>query len=127
MSLKGINNIFLFSLSEIVTKFLASSSNEFKNSVNIFVFECGSKRQFSPTNNLEYNDGLYYAIMLSNSGFKNINVLPDNSFCSLVEDPSRNITKDNSVLLFGANGIEENTCNCGHSSGHKMMAIVAEH
>ena len=125
--LKNITNILLFGVSEIVSKVLNENSNDFKQNTNIYIFECGGKRQLSPTNNIEYNDCISYATIISNLGFKNVNVLPDTSFASLIEDPKRNIEKENTVLLLGANGIEEKKYHCGHSSGHLMMVIVARH
>jgi len=123
--LLAYENILLFGISEIVSGLLKSCDPQFKEKVNIYIFECGSKRQFSPSNSLEYNDGLQYSFLLSSYGLKNISLLPDNSIASLLSDPK--IDNKKTILLFGANGIEKDSYNCGHSSGHLTMAIVANH
>jgi hypothetical protein len=47
------------------------------------------------------------------------------------ENDQRQIHKTNeiakSLVLFGVNGISEEDNDCGHSSGHLMIAIVANH
>lgn len=207
--LNGIKNIFLFAFSRMVVDLLISNKSEnFKNNINIYIFECASKRRFSITNNIDYNDGILYAYELHKAGFKNISILPETSFSSMLNDP--NVIKDDyafsldddlqiknfliskfnsgwindakieredlkkiilrneekyltlslnneinelnleidgkierlivitegdklnvydtkkSVLLLGANGIDL-AGNCGHTSGHMMMVIVARH
>ncbi len=145
---KQVKNIVLFGISEIVSQFLNNCSRKFKENVNIFIFECGSKRQFSLSNNLEYNDGIQYSLLLSNYGYKRIFILPDNAIATLFADiitsaddgtESEN-SKEETIILFGANGIDlslaesslknssdEYICFAGHSSGHLALAIVAKH
>jgi translation initiation factor 2B subunit (eIF-2B alpha/beta/delta family) len=119
--------VFLFGLSEMTAKFLCGCGKELREKIELYIFECGGKRQFSPSNNLEYNDGIYYSIMLSNFGFTNISLLPDTSFASLLNDPEKGISSTNSVLLFGTNGFDKTSFDCGHSSGHLMFSIIAKH
>ena len=122
---KQYENIILFGISEIVSELLKNCSRQFKEEVNIYIFECGSKRQFSLSNNLEYNDGIQYALLLSNYGLQNIYILPDNAIASLFVDPNINAKK--TIVLFGANGIDMTNYACGHSSGHLALAIVAKY
>ena len=123
---KKYKNIILFGISEIVSELLNNCSKQFKESVNIYIFECGSKRQFSASNNLEYNDGIQYALLLSNYGLKNIFILPDNAIATLFVDLKISSDLKKTIVLFGANGIDMGNCACGHSSGHLAIAIVAK-
>ena len=119
----NIKNVLLFGYSEMVSNFLAVN-HQLKDQINLYVFECGGKRRLSITNSVEYNDGIHYALHLAKQGFKNIAILPDTSIASLLNDSSKGINKKNSLLLFGANGVDK-VGNCGDTSGHLMMAIVA--
>lgn len=124
-----IKHVFLFGYSSMAVGLLESNKSEkFKDIANIHVFECASKRRFSLANNLEYNDGIYYASELYKAGFKKISILPETSFASLLSDKNADDAPSsaNSILLLGANGIDFNG-NCGHTSGHLMMVIVANH
>jgi len=126
--LADVAHVCLFGYSEMVSNFLsANTAPNFKEDVNLYVFECGGKRQLSSTNGIEYNDGIHYALNLSKAGFKKIRILPETSLASLLSDREMDINKDNSLILFGANGIDETERSCGHTSGHLMMAIVAAH
>ncbi len=100
----------------------------FKDVVNIYILEYGGKRRFLRNNVNEYNDGTYYSIHLKKLGFKNINLMPDTSLASCINHlkEDRKINPKNSVVLLGANGIDKEG-NCGHSSGHLMVAIVAKY
>jgi translation initiation factor 2B subunit (eIF-2B alpha/beta/delta family) len=123
-------HVFLFGYSSMVVDLLKSNKSEnFKNLINLHVFECASKRRFSLANNIEYDDGIYYASELHKAGFKKISILPETSFASLLKDNSTDDgrippSSTNSMLLLGANGIDLEG-NCGHTSGHLMMVIVA--
>jgi translation initiation factor 2B subunit (eIF-2B alpha/beta/delta family) len=122
------NNIFLIGFSEMVSNFInkySDTKNDFKNNVNIYVLELGGKRRFLRNNVVEYNDGIKYAKHIKKLGFKNVNLLPDTSFPSLLCDPDRKINGENSITLLGANGIDANG-NVAHSSGHLMVAIISE-
>ena len=127
--LKNRNNIFLFGYSEIVLSILANNSyKNLRDNLNIFIFECSGKRKLSLSNDIEYNDGINYAISVSKIGYKNITLLPDTSFGSLLRN-SNKIKPENSILLFGVNSVEktEDKPSTNHSSGHLMMALVAKH
>ena len=219
--IEGVENIILFAYSEMVIKFLEEYGKHhpsWKRKLKLFVLECSGKRRLASNNSIEFNDGLYYALQLSKHNFKNIHLLPDTSFGSLVynfnnkhlfswdnipgidsdgllkylkddhdiswvesaeikksddkktisifkdenssaeisvdeaeenatlkisNDKIHNLTveKENgklniykntneiakSLVLFGVNGISEEDNDCGHSSGHLMIAIVANH
>lgn len=136
--LESIKYIFLFGYSQMVTDFLDSYNEKgFKETAKLYIFECSIKTRFSVTNNIEYNDGIHYAINMRDKGYKNIYILPDAAFASLIEElkeeAESSLTDSNSLLLFGANGVGElrgkkypNGVIClGHSSGHLTMAIIA--
>ena len=219
--LKDVENIILFAYSEMVIKFLVEYGkyhSSWKDKLKLFVFECSGKKRLASNNDIEYNDGLYYALQLSKRNFKKIQLLSDTSFGSLVynltnkylfswdnvseidkarllkylkdnhdisgvesakieksednktirifkdkdtlaeitvDDAEENATlkisgggthnltvertngklniyKNNneiakSLVLFGVNGISEDDYDCGHTSGHLMLAIVANH
>jgi translation initiation factor 2B subunit (eIF-2B alpha/beta/delta family) len=127
--LNGVENIIVFGYSEMVTKFLEEYGKHhpsWKEELKLYVLECGGKRRFGSSNNIEYNDGVYYALQLSKHNFKNIYLLPDTSFGSLAYNLERQEKVAKSLVLFGVNGIYEESYDCGHTSGHLMIAIVAE-
>lgn len=113
--LNDVNNIFLFGYSSMVLKFLdtyiKTTDKKDWNKKRIYVFECAGKRRFSINNTLEYNDGIYYASKIRDLGFKEVRLLPDIAFASLLEEDKfddkneKEINNSNSVVLFGANGI----------------------
>lgn len=129
--LDNFENIILFAYSETVTQFLDRYSEHhppWKDRVKLYVLECGGKRRFTSNNNVEYNDGLYYAFQLSKHGFHKkdqIMLLPDTSFSSLAYNLKEEKMEEKSLVLFGVNGIDEGSNDCGHTSGHLMVAIVA--
>ena len=124
--IRKYSNIILFGFSETVSGYLnAIQDNEFKRNANLYIFECGGKRQFSYNNSLEYNDGVHYAVYMHKIGFKNINILPETSFASLIID--KDLNNNNSCVLFGANGIDISDNSCGHTSGHLSIAIMAKY
>lgn len=127
--LDDFENIILFAYSETVTTFLDKYSEHhpsWKDRIKLYLLECSGKRRLTSNNKIEYNDGLYYAFQLSKYGFKNIKLLPDTSFSSLACYLKENGLEKKSLVLFGVNGIDENTKDCGHTSGHLMVAIVAK-
>lgn len=131
--LKGRKHIFVCAFSEMVSNFLNEYSErdkdeKFKDIVNIYVLEYGGKRRFLRNNVNEYNDGIFYSIHLKKMGFKNINLMPDTSLASCINylKEEETINTENTVVLMGANGIDDKGY-CGHSSGHLMVAIVAKY
>jgi len=123
-------NIIVFGYSEMVTTFLDEYGKHhlpWKEKLNLIVLECSGKRRFASNNNIEYNDGLYYALQLSKHNFKKIQLLPDTSFGSIAYTFKKNEAVARSLVLFGVNGISEEDHDCGHTSGHLMLAIVANH
>jgi translation initiation factor 2B subunit (eIF-2B alpha/beta/delta family) len=128
--LDDFENIILFAYSETVTKFLDVYSEHhplWKDRVQLYVLECSGKRRFTSNNSIEYNDGIYYAFQLSKHGLKNIKLLPDTSFSSLACCLKEKGVEKKSLVLFGVNGIDKKSKDCGHTSGHLMIAIVADH
>lgn len=127
--LKPYKNIILFAYSEMVTTFLEKYGRfhqEWKENVNLYVLECSGKRRLKSNESMEYIDGLYYASQLSLRNFKNISLLPDTSFGSLVYNFEEDKEIEESLILFGVNGIDEGNEDCGHTSGHLMIALIAE-
>jgi translation initiation factor 2B subunit (eIF-2B alpha/beta/delta family) len=126
----GLNNVFLFGFSQIVLGFLKCGAIKLgvQDKINLYVFEGAGKRRYSITNRPEYNDGVHYTMSLAKNGFKNIHLLPDASFYSLAYDLKckKQLTRENSLLLFGANGVSSKDKSCGHTSGHMVMAITAK-
>jgi ketosteroid isomerase-like protein len=87
LELESVENIILFAYSEMVTKLLEKYGKHhasWKRKLKLFVLECSGKRRLASDNSIEYNDGQYYALQLSKHNFKNIHLLPDTSFGSLV-------------------------------------------
>ena len=138
--LKDIENVILFAYSEMVIRFLHEYGNHhplWKEKVKFHVLECSGKRRLKSNDNIEYSDGLYYAFQLSRRGFKNVMLLTDTSFGSLAFDIKQDLIEQgqikqeqkitNSLVLFGVNGISKRDGACGHTSGHLMIAIVAEY
>lgn len=128
--LNEVENIILFGYSEMVTKFLDKYGTRhtlWKDKLKLIILECSGKRRFASNNNIEYNDGLYYALQLSKHNFKDIQLLPDTSFGSIAYTFKKNEAVARSLVLFGVNGISEDDYDCGHTSGHLMLAIVANH
>ncbi|MDD2665488.1 MAG: hypothetical protein PHD13_01715 [Methanocellales archaeon] len=130
--LDDFENIILFAYSETVTQFLEKYGEHhpsWKDRVKLYVLECGGKRRFTRNNNIDYNDGIYYAFQLSKHGFKKkdqIMLLPDTSFGSLAYNLKNQNMAKKSLVLFGVNGIDKESHDCGHTSGHRMVAIVAQ-
>ncbi|MDD2335990.1 MAG: hypothetical protein PHD01_05375 [Geobacteraceae bacterium] len=126
-TLKGVSNILLFSYSKMVSEFLSMADNDFKTTAQIYIFENVGKRQHSISDRLDYSDGVNYALTLHAYRFVNITVLPDTSVAALLGDKTKGLNPENSLFLFGANGVDKNSFYCGHTSGHLMMAIVASY
>ena len=123
---ENVKNIFLFGFSEMVSNFLniyCEHHVNFRNTIQLYILECAAKRRFSRNNILDYNDGIHYATVMSKLGFSKIAILPETSMPSLIED--KEIQGNISVVLFGANGIDEDG-NVGHTSGHLLIAKIAE-
>ena len=126
--LDTFENIILFAYSETVTTFLGKYGNNhssWKDRLKLYVLECSGKRRLTSNNNIEYNDGLYYALQLSKHNFKKVKLLPDTSISSLASYFKKNNMIQKSLVLFRVNGIDESTRDCGHTSGHLMIAMVA--
>lgn len=139
--LKDINHIFLFGYSQMVVEFLSNYyfeqcmagqvNKEKVDHLSFYIFECAGKNSYSSGSHVTYNDGVRYALTLAQAGFKNIEILPDISIATLLYNLSiRNdqlkLTPNNGIMLFGANGVDENDHVLAHSSGHRAMAIIAQ-
>jgi len=139
-----IRNIFLFGYSSTVLKLLETVSKKGlakADNLQIFILECSAKRRFTHSNLLEYNDGIWYALDVAKLGYKNVILIPDTAFASLAnmsniytirQNSRRTIefevpTPENSVVLFGTNGIDAESGDCGHTSGHLFVCIIANH
>ncbi|MFA6373096.1 MAG: hypothetical protein WCW68_10760 [Methanothrix sp.] len=117
--LDDVKNIFLFGHSSMILYLLKKHAEESNRKIwendNIYVFECAGKRRFSPENCLEYNDGIYYASKIRDLGFKNVKIVPDVQFATILGKDAMDtngkrshskVNGSNSVVLFGANGID---------------------
>lgn len=132
--LTGKKYIFVSGFSSMVSNFIysyAKDNKDFMDNVNIYVLEFGGRRRFLHHNFVDYNDGIEYSLYLKNKGFSKINLLSDTSFASLLHEKTSynisnpEITPENSLTLFGANGIDADG-NCWHSSGHLMVAMISK-
>ena len=130
---KGITDIFLIGFSETITRLLekiAQTQPERKHKMSIYVLECATKRRLSHSNLIEYNDGIHYATEIGKLDFYHISIIPDLGFATQLqsqrqEREDRALRKTH-LVLFGANGIDEDTGDCGHTSGYLSVAIVAK-
>lgn len=117
--LDDVKNIFLFGHSATIRDLLKKHAEESHRKVweddYIYVFECAAKRRFSAENCLEYNDGIYYASKIRDLGFRNVTIIPDMMFATILSKDTRDphgkkvmspINGSNSVVLIGANGID---------------------
>jgi hypothetical protein len=123
-----VDNIFLLGFSNLVSTMLfhyAENNTNIKNTVSLYIMECSSKRRFSKNNVMDFNDGIHYASEIYRLGFKSIYIIPETSMPSLIED--KGIKGNKSLVLFGANGIDDNNEDIGHTSGHLLVAIVAKY
>jgi translation initiation factor 2B subunit (eIF-2B alpha/beta/delta family) len=128
-TLQGKENIILFGFSDMVKSFLKRyrEDNKANNNINFYILEGRGKNRYSFNNNIEYSDGLHYAHTLIKIGFKRNTILPESSLSALINDKTKNIQKDNTLVLFGANGVDEKTHDVGHTSGHKLVAMTAKY
>lgn len=118
-----------------------------KRDVYVFVFEQATRRAFTQSNKIEYNDGIHYADRLADAGYKNIFLFPDVAIASLIEIllgnektcaqsnhstakddikfPTNRFLPEEMAMLFGANAIDHQN-RFIHSSGHLTMSIIAK-
>ena len=82
--------------------------------------ENAGKSQFDRSNNIFYNDGLYYAKKVKEIGFAQVQIIPDISIANLMK--RGRIQK----VLFGANGIDVETGSFGHTCGHLSIADISK-
>jgi len=142
----SVRNIFLIGFSSTILKLLeaiARKRSQERRNINIYILECATKRRLGHSNLIEYNDGIHYATEIGKLDFYKITILPDLGFATYLDLESVNFKKElkdknkdklgsvdeyfknEYLLLFGANGIDQATGDCGHTSGHLAVAIVA--
>ena len=128
----NIKRIILIGYSSTAISILNQLShlrNREKDNIEIIVLECSPKRRLGHSNVIEYNDGIHYANEIGKLDFYKVQIWPDIGLASLLCDE---IEKDqemakSSLVLFGANGIDQTCGDCGHTSGHLSVAIIANH
>ena len=86
-------------------------------------------------NLLEYNDGINYALEISELKIFNLYILPDAGLASLLNikkhvcgqscELEKNIMPQNTIMLIGVNGVDIITGSCAHSSGHLSAVLIA--
>jgi translation initiation factor 2B subunit (eIF-2B alpha/beta/delta family) len=128
----NVRKFVLFGYSSTVIallKRLSSLRNREKEKMEVIVLECAPKRRLGHSNVIEYNDGIHYANEIGKLDFYKVRILPDIGLATLLAKESDDKTdlKGTSLVLFGANGIDKGTGDCGHTSGHLAVAIVAKH
>jgi translation initiation factor 2B subunit (eIF-2B alpha/beta/delta family) len=127
-------NIILIGFSSTIMSLLnefalhGSSKKDQGSPVNIFVLECATKRRLGHSNLIEYNDGIHFATEIGKLGFFRVHIIPDIGLATLINKNNiSEISSANSMVLFGANGIDYESGDCGHTSGHLSVAIMAKH
>lgn len=112
-------SVLVYGYSTMVIHALSSIPENIRMETEIYVAECRGKTQFNLINDMIYNDGLQYVKKCEKMNFKTIHFIPDISIANLMK---RGFI---SKVLFGANGIDRETGNFGHTCGHLMVANLA--
>lgn len=131
-----VTHIFLLGFSSTIISLLENyikQHSDKKGRSNIYVLECSTKRRLGHSNLIEYNDGIHYSTEIGKLDFFNVHLIPDLGFATFLDIQKQNIEitdkdyfKQHYLILFGANGIDKKTGDCGHTSGHLSVAIVAK-
>ena len=129
-----VTNIFVVGFSSTVLDVLEAFAHQqaiSSNNIKIYVMECSTKRRLVHSNLIEYSDGAHYAIKIGQLNNYKTELIPDFGFATILNSmlendlPQEKLSKK-CLVLFGANGIDEKSGACGHTSGHLMVAIVAK-
>jgi len=112
-------SIVVYGYSVIVLKALGNLPENVKKGIRVFVAECRGKTQYSIANKMIYCDGVNYAVSLRRLGFGQVTLVPDICIASLLARGQV------SKVIFGANGIDAETGEFGHSAGHLAIADLA--
>jgi len=132
---ESTKSIFVIGYSGTIFNLL-NSLKERSKQISIYILECATKRRLGHSNLIEYNDGIHYANELGKINFEKIEIIPDLGFASILNSlkekiDDRKLEKDyltnKTLVLFGANGIDSETGDCGHTSGYLSVAIVANY
>ena len=133
-------NIILIGFSSTVMSLLKKikTTEKFQKKdgkINVFVLEAATKKRLMHNNLLEYNDGINYALEISELKIFSLYILPDAGLASMLSIRNHpcgddckleeNITPENTVMLIGVNGVDTITGNCAHSSGHLSAVLIA--
>lgn len=148
-----IQNVVVLGYSATVVEVmhrLAQDSRQHTERMHIIVLNCSAKRRLGHSNLIEYDDGIHYANQLARGGNYQVFLIPDGGLATLMalgregwqqgllvspqgglaKDQLREIprlTQTDTLVLFGANGVCPKTGDCGHTSGHLAVAIIANH
>lgn len=114
--------ILLYGNSDSVFLALKDLPSDLKDNMKIYVCECSTKNQHRFNNRLQYSDGIRYSEKVKNSGFNknNVIIVPDSSVSFLFKNAK--VKK----VFFGANGIQKENGEMGHSLGHLTIADAAK-
>jgi translation initiation factor 2B subunit (eIF-2B alpha/beta/delta family) len=112
-------SILVYGYSSKVIGALRAVPIDILSETEVYVAECRGKTQFNLIDQMVYNDGLHYIKKLKECGVKKTYFIPDNSIANFMR---RGLIKK---ILFGANGIDQESGNFGHTSGHLMIADLA--
>ena len=106
----------------LALEYLAKDLPNLKVTMKIYVCECSTKNQYRYNNKLQYSDGIRYSEKVKNLGFNknNVIIVPDSSVSFLFKNGE--VAK----VFFGANGIQQETGDMGHSLGHLTIADAAD-
>ena len=112
-------SILIYGYSTMVIHALESIPAKVREKTEIYIAECRGKTQFNLINKMIYNDGLQYVKRCRSMEFKTLYFIPDISVANLMK------RKKIGKVLFGANGIDEDSGNFGHTCGHLMVSDLA--
>lgn len=112
-------SMLVYGYSSKVTSVLRAVPVDILSETEVYVAECRGKMQFNLIDQMVYNDGLHYIKKLKECGVKKLHFIPDNSVANFMR---RGLIKK---VLFGANGIDQQSGDFGHTSGHLMIADLA--
>ena len=113
-------NLLLFGYSKIITMSMEKALPFVNDDLEIFICECRGKNQYNCNNEIEYCDGLKYALEIQEIGYKKIYLVPDIMISNLLKH------KNIKTILFGANGVDQNSGTSYHTAGHSTIAETAK-
>jgi len=118
------DNLLLYGYSEQVIEVVRRITNKFQRSPRIYVLECRTKSQYTPTGRLIYNDGVRFAESLREKLGRACKILltPDSAMGRIL-GASR--PGEKTLILLGSNAITLDG-HLVHSMGHATVAATAK-